>query len=982
MSSEGSRSPAIDDTSSEESEGEDDFCRSFAPATMLSSRLRNTQHPESMVEETEQTVAGGPLKRRPSALSSDHCRTPTPSKKQRRQEMQNGFGLGFRPSANDSEEGSDEDRTTPLQRANFRGSRFQQQYKPCFGNEESNATALRQNGPEPLILDAQGMVTVNTYISRHLRSYQRDGIRFLYDRFVQCRGAVLNHDMGLGKTVQTIAFLSAIQGKTGLKSEWLQSEMSLFNEDLQQTARASGDDAEDEQVSESPRRKRRASLVVVPTSVLHNWLNEFDTWGYFSVEIFDKGRDPRPRLQIGAVDIMLCTYRSLQDHGRLLEDYKWQVIVYDEVHMFGNRQMKKYAAAERLIADCRIGLTGTPVQNNLQELWAILNILEPKFYNSRDFDDMERTITAGMSKNASTSLKREKEKAVRHMTSLLNVMMHRRTKDEHLAKELPEKTEYVLFAPMTQRQKQFLRRILSSRPAKMLKEKNPHYPPERNCPCQERDPKFQECMHTVTYDSLRHMISSLFFVCFQWMQKVANHPALFGWRVGTSGTGTSAELPSSGRPKTLSKTTPKALPSDGITLSDAEITAIHDDADDTLYCGKLRWVERLLRTWREETLRETSGFDGPVTSNQNKAHKVLVFSQFTSMLDILERFCVKRHYPFLRLDGSTRPIHRQELVTKFNKDPEQFVFLISLRAGAVGLNLTGANKVIIFEPCWNPTYDVQAQDRAFRIGQRRPVEVYRLISTHTVEEAVYDRQIWKSVMADMTTTGNEKAESFLEQSRVFGLKAIFEKGQVVVDHRNLQHVGQYDNDLHMHRVRSAEEHNHGDDRNHEEIDTEDITADLPEDDRTIEVTLEGMDLGDIDGGEQFGWEEQEVQDEGRQKQSQHQQSMQHPTKGEFRSRNSTQPWHDVQPMLHQRFLGDTEPHGPGTEDKLDAVSGSGDNEVHNGKRPFTKGQCLAVLQAMATLDGYHDTVDYAEMLLATSKEEVQRRIDRFYREDS
>ena len=123
--------------------------------------------------------------------------------------------------------------------------------------------------------------------------------------------------------------------------------------------------------------------------------------------------------------------------------------------------------------------------------------------------------------------------------------------------------------------------------------------------------------------------------------------------------------------------------------------------------------------------------------------KVLLFSYSTALLDILEPFVQSLAHNYLRLDGKTRPEARQDLVDQFNSDPDVFLFLISTKAGGVGLNITGANVVIVFDPNWNPSHDLQAQDRAYRIGQTRDVRVYRLITAGSIEENIYLRQIYK-----------------------------------------------------------------------------------------------------------------------------------------------------------------------------------------------------------------------------------------------
>jgi len=173
-------------------------------------------------------------------------------------------------------------------------------------------------------------------------------------------------------------------------------------------------------------------------------------------------------------------------------------------------------------------------------------------------------------------------------------------------------------------------------------------------------------------------------------------------------------------------------------------------------CGKMQVLLPLLRHWRR------------------KGVKVLVFSRSTRLLDILEACLWQQGISpqVLRLDGGTPPAQRQKLVDEFNTSSTRGIFLISTRAGGVGLNLTGASVVVIFDPDWNPFSDLQAQDRSFRIGQTRVVEVYRLLGAGTIEEQVYMRQVWKQQLASTAIDGTRGARRIDDSS--FGLNSLLE----------------------------------------------------------------------------------------------------------------------------------------------------------------------------------------------------------------
>ncbi|MCH83785.1 DNA repair and recombination protein RAD26-like protein, partial [Trifolium medium] len=163
---------------------------------------------------------------------------------------------------------------------------------------------------------------------------------------------------------------------------------------------------------------------------------------------------------------------------------------------------------------------------------------------------------------------------------------------------------------------------------------------------------------------------------------------------------------------------------------------------DTKHCGKMRALEKLLLSWF------------------SNGDKVLLFSYSVRMLNILEKFIIRKGYCFSRLDGSTPTNLRQSLVDDFNSSPSKQVFLISTRAGGLGLNLVSANRVVIFDPNWNPSQDLQAQDRSFRFGQKRHVVVFRLLSAGSLEELIYSRQVYKQQLSNIAVSGKMEKRYF------------------------------------------------------------------------------------------------------------------------------------------------------------------------------------------------------------------------------
>eukprot|EP00854_Cymbomonas_tetramitiformis_P026519 gene26519-32549_t len=204
----------------------------------------------------------------------------------------------------------------------------------------------------------------------------------------------------------------------------------------------------------------------------------------------------------------------------------------------------------------------------------------------------------------------------------------------------------------------------------------------------------------------------------------------------------------------------------------------------SLHCGKMMALEQLLALWKHQPRAKHQG------------DKVLIFSHSVRMLSIVERMLVRRGYIFSRLDGSTAERDRRVLVEEFNNTPSKFIFLISTRAGGLGLNLTSANRVVVFDPNWNPALDLQAQDRAFRIGQQRHVSVYRLVAAGSLEEIIYTRQLYKQQQSNIAVTGAYERRYFeavqgdkSHKGELFGIRNLFKLSAEEVQTKGLMERG-------------------------------------------------------------------------------------------------------------------------------------------------------------------------------------------------
>lgn len=437
-------------------------------------------------------------------------------------------------------------------------------------------------------------------IHAELRPYQLVGYQWMSRLAYWGAGACLADDMGLGKTLQAITLMQSRAGQG-------------------------------------------PQLVVMPTSLLHNWQSELSRFApALTVRLLNPQGANRQQIVSEAAqgDIVLATYGLLVTEGELLCQRTWTTIVLDEAHTIKNRDTQTSKAAMALKADFRLMLTGTPLQNHLNEIWNLFQFANPGLLGSyQQFTD--RFIIP-----IERDHDQERQRLLRR---LLSPFLLRRTKDDVL-NELPEKTEITLRVELS---------------------------PEEQA----------------LYDNLRQ-------------QAITNL-------------------------ETGSKSVLQTL---------AEITRLRQAA-----CHP-----RLVDAKLPIKSSKTQAFLDLVEELRQSGHRALVFSQFTSHLALIREALDRQQggaSSYLYLDGSTSAAERTRLVRQFQTGSEP-LFLISLKAGGLGLNLTAADYVIHLDPWWNPAIEDQASDRAHRIGQERPVTVYRLISAGTIEEKIIRLHQNKRSMAD------------------------------------------------------------------------------------------------------------------------------------------------------------------------------------------------------------------------------------------
>jgi SNF2 family DNA or RNA helicase len=581
-------------------------------------------------------------------------------------------------------------------------------------------------------------------IAQWLRDYQVEGVQFLHDKFVRQTGAILGDDMGLGKTIQVIAFLTAAFGKTATKSD---------GKCMRQIRRY------------GKGRWYPRILIVCPGTLMQNWEDELAKWGWWEVYRYHGSNAADRKGVLGAaskgmLEIMITTYTTYRNHESEINTIDWDCVVADECHQIKAKDAEITKAMNKINALCRIGLTGTAIQNKYEELWNLLNWARPGAYGSAQEwkQSISLPLKLGQAHDATNAqLADSRSRAQDLVHKILPSVFLRRMKTL-IAHQLPKKSDRIIFCQLTETQADSYRTFLESDRCQFIQTAR------EDCDCGSGK-KRGWCCYIQVLDGGENW-NKFIFPCMVTLQKLANHLALI--------------VPQSSEPKEKQAKDTELLQ---IACPDhwKDLFKIRDsilNQSQREFCGKWKVLRRLLDFWH------------------SNGDKVLIFSHSVRLLRLLRGlFDIDgTKYNFSYLDGSMKYEDRSAAVADFNADPNQFVFLISTKAGGVGLNITSANKVVIVDPHWNPAYDLQAQDRAYRIGQTRDVEVFRLVSSGTIEEIVYARQIYKQQQANIGYNASEERRYFKgvmdqaeKKGELFGLENLFTFQENSVLLRDIMH---------------------------------------------------------------------------------------------------------------------------------------------------------------------------------------------------
>jgi superfamily II DNA/RNA helicase len=423
---------------------------------------------------------------------------------------------------------------------------------------------------------------------------------------------------------------------------------------------------------------------------------------------------------------------------------EWDCVVADECHIIKERKSETAQSMNEINSLCRIGVTGTAIQNKYEELWTLLNWTNPGVFGPVTTwkSTICEPLKIGQSHDATVyQLSKARKTAKKLVKNLLPTFFLRRLKTL-IADQLPKKSDRVVFCPLTETQAEAYENLLDSDVIDYIKNAS------EKCSCGSGKNAGWCCrMYLPQGDRWQNYV----FPAISYLQKLSNHLAILIPQPTDPGDKQGKDL----------EMLQIAVPDQWRELYRTRGSILNYSNPE--FCGKWKVLKRLLRWWHAN------------------GDKVLVFSHSVRLLKMLQMLFNHTSYSVSYLDGAMSYEDRAKVVDEFNSDPRQFVFLISTRAGGVGLNITSANKVVVVDPNWNPSHDLQAQDRAYRIGQLRDVEVFRLVSAGTIEEIVYARQIYKQQQANIGYNASTERRYFKgvqekkdQKGEIFGLSNLFE----------------------------------------------------------------------------------------------------------------------------------------------------------------------------------------------------------------
>lgn len=499
-------------------------------------------------------------------------------------------------------------------------------------------------------------------IKATLRSYQQDGVNWLAFLNRYNLHGILCDDMGLGKTLQTLCMVASDHHLRAAEFE------------------KSGD----------PNFRRLPSLIVCPPTLSGHWQQEIRQYAPFLTSVAYVGSPAirgQYRSELEKADIVITSYDICRNDLDILKPINWNYCVLDEGHLIKNSKSKTSQAVKNFQSNHRLILSGTPIQNNVLELWSLFDFLMPGFLGTEKVfqERFAKPIAASRFAKSSSKEQERGALAIEALHKQVLPFLLRRLKEEVLD-DLPPKILQNYYCDLSELQRNLFDDFTK-----------------------RQGQEIQSKAGNADRESKQHIFQAL-----QYMKKLCNSPAMV-----VKGPTNKAYEP-----------TQQYLKKNNTTI------------DDIVHAPKLGALKDLLVDCGIGASDVATSQAAPATGDLPEAvsqHRALVFCQMKEMLDMVQDTVLKKMLPsvqYMRLDGTVEATKRQEIVNKFNSDPSYDVLLLTTSVGGLGLNLTGADTVIFVEHDWNPQKDIQAMDRAHRIGQKKVVNVYRIVTRGTLEEKI------------------------------------------------------------------------------------------------------------------------------------------------------------------------------------------------------------------------------------------------------
>jgi ATP-dependent DNA helicase len=618
--------------------------------------------------------------------------------------------------------------------SNFLSSKF-------INNQASEATETESNSSAPQSSKTQ--VTQPSLVNGGtLKGYQLEGLEWLVSLYENGLNGILADEMGLGKTLQCISFMAFLREK-GVYGPF---------------------------------------LIAAPLSTLANWESEIKRFApSLPCLVYHGNKTERAALRQkhfgtgrGKIvnpenfPIIITSYEIIMNDKAHLDNFRWKFIIVDEGHRIKNLNCKLIKTLKEFDSANRLLLTGTPLQNNLAELWSLLNFLLPDIFNDLEVFQRWFDVSEIVDDNENHISEENRVSIISNLHNILRPFLLRRLKVD-VEKELPPKKEYIIYCNMSSLQKQYYNAALSRTLSSFI-ETQVQNNLDKSVPLTKKinsssnvkkrarktrfnssledvedgavsDDKFLESLEKEADYTFEHNDDDSAFLTkttvvdnsvkslklqnlFMQLRKICNHPYLFFY--------------------------PYNIKTDTLKIDDNLIKN----------CGKMIILDQLL------------------TALIARRHRTLIFSQMTGTMDILEDYLNYRDIPFCRIDGSTSQMDRESEIATFRKSSKIPVFLLSTRAAGLGINLVAADTVIFYDSDWNPQMDLQAQDRAHRIGQTKPVLVYRLASAESVESKILERASSKRKLEKVV----------IHKSKFKGIKQLARNHELLVQAEELKKI--------------------------------------------------------------------------------------------------------------------------------------------------------------------------------------------------